>query len=81
MGGLAKIPLESGAAGPSREVDPNLPMPASKEEAPKYEPPSRGMSQGDSPVLDINPEDIAEIIIDDSDDLDQTIEEPQAVTT
>ena len=39
------------------------------------------MSQSDSPVLDVNPEDIAEIIIDDSDDLDQTIEEPQAIPT
>ena len=81
MGGLAKIPLKSEAPGPSREGDLILPMPASKEEVPKYEPSSRGTSQRDSPVLDVNPEDIAEIIIDDSDDLDQTIEEPQAVPT
>ena len=39
------------------------------------------MSQHDSPVLEVNPEDIAEIVIDDSDDLDQMIEEPQAVST
>ena len=30
---------------------------------------------------DVNPEDIAEIVIDDSDDLDQTIEEPLAATS
>ena len=81
VGCLAKIPLKSEDPGSSREVDLILPMPASKEEAPKYEPSSWGMSQHDSPVLNVNPEDIAEIVIDDSDDLDQTIEEPQAVST
>ena len=81
MGGLARVPLKSGAPGPSDEADLNLPMPASMEEVLKYEPSSRGTSQHDSPVLNVNPEDIAEIVIDDSDDLDQTIEEPQATTT
>ena len=81
MGGLVEIPLKSEAPGPSCEVDLNLPMPASKGEVPKYEPSSWGMSQRDSPMLDVNPEDIAEIVIDDSDDLNWTIEEPQAVST
>ena len=81
VGGLARVPLRSGAPGPSREADLNLLMPASLEEVLKYEPSSRGMSQHDSPVPDVNPEDIAEIIIDDSDDLDQTIEEPQAAAS
>ena len=56
-------------------------MPASKEEVPKCKPSSHGMSQHDSPVLDVNPEDIAEIIVDDGDDLDLTIKEPQAIST
>ena len=81
MGGLARVPLKSGAPGPSREVDLNLLMPASVEEVLKYVPSSRGTNQHDSPMPDVNPEDIAEIIIDDSDDLDQTIEEPQAATS
>ena len=81
MGGLAEIPLTSEVPGPSREVDIIPPMPASKEEVPTYEPSSHGTSQCDSPVLDVNPEDITEIIIDDSDDLNQTIEEPQAIST
>ena len=81
MGGLAEIPLKSEVPGPSNEAGLIPPMPASKEEVPKYEPSSRGMSQHDSPVLDVNPEDIAEIIIDDSDDLNQTIEEPQGIST
>ena len=81
VGGLARVPLKSGAPGPSRAADLNLLMPASMEEVLKYEPSSRGMSQHDSPVPNVNPEDIAEIVIDDSDDLDQTIEEPQAATS
>ena len=79
--GLASVPLKSGAPGPSREVDLNLLMPASMEEVLKYEPSSQGMSQHDSPVPNVNPEDIAEIVIDDSDDLDQTIEEPQVAAS
>ena len=47
----------------------------------KYEPYSWEMSQQYSPITDVNPEDIAEIIIDDSDDLDKTIEELQSSVT
>ena len=81
MGDLAETPLKSEAPGPSCEADLIPPMPASKEEVPKCEPSSQGTSQRDSPVLDVNPEDMSEIIIDDGDDLDRTIEEPQAVST
>ena len=81
MGGLAEIPLKSEAPGPSHEVDLIPPMPTSKEEVPKCEPSSQGTSQCDSPVLDVNPKDMGEIIIDDGDDLDLTIKEPQAVST
>ena len=81
VGNLARVPLKSGAPGPSREADLDLLMPASMEEVLKYEPSSQGMSQHDSPMPDVNPEDIAEIVIDDSDDLDQTIEEPQAAAS
>ena len=79
--GLAEIPLKSEAPGPSHEVDLIYPMPTSKEEVPKSEPSSQGMSQRDSPVLDVNPKDVGEIIIDDGDDLDLTIKEPQAIST
>ena len=51
------------------------------EEVLKYESSSQGTSQHDSTVPDVNPEDIAEIVIDDSDDLDQTIEEPQVAAS
>ena len=81
MGGLVEIPLKSEAPGPSNGADLIPPMPTSKEEVPKYEPSSQGMSQHDSPVLDVNPKDIAKIVIDDSDDLNRTIEEPQTDST
>ena len=81
MGDLAEIPLKSEVPGPSSEADLIPPMPASREEVPKCEPSSQGTSQRDSPMLDVNPEDIAKIIIDDGDDLDRTIEEPQAIST
>ena len=81
MGGHAGIPLKSEAPGPCREVDLIPPMPPSKEEVPKCEPSSHETSQHDSPMFDVNPEHIAEIIVNDGDDLDLTIEEPQAIST
>ena len=81
MGGHAGIPFKSEAPGPSREVDLIPPKPASKEEVSKCEPPNHRTSQRDSPVFDVNPEDIAEVIVNDDDDLDLTIEEPQAIST
>ena len=78
VGDFARRPPKSGAPGPSHEVGLNLPIPVSMEEVFKYEPYSQEMSQQDSPIIDVNPEDIAKIIIDDSDDLNKTIEEPQA---
>ena len=56
-------------------------MPASKEEASKCEPPNHEMSHHDSPLFDVNPEDVAEVIVDDDDDLNLTTEEPQAIST
>ena len=56
-------------------------MPASKEEVPKCEPSNHKTSQHDSPVFNVNPKDVAEVIVDDDDDLDLTIEEPQAIST
>ena len=53
LGDLAKIPLKSGAPGPSREVDLNLPVPTSMEEVLKCEPSSQGTSQHDSPLLNV----------------------------
>ena len=70
-------PLMSGAPRTSHEVDLNLPVPNSMDDMVKYKTYSREMSQQDSPIPDVNPEDIPEIIIDDSDDLNKTIEDLQ----
>ena len=78
LGGFARGPPKSGAPRPFPEVGLDLPIPTSMDDVLKYEPYSQETSQQDSPVIDVNPEDIAEIVIDDSDDLDKTIEQPQA---
>ena len=74
-------PSMSGAPGPSHDGDPDIPVSDSVDDVIKYEPYSRETSQQLSPIPDVNPEDIAEIIIDDSDDLDKTIEELQSPVT
>ena len=81
MGGHAGIPLKSEAPSPSHEADLIPPMPASREEVSKCEPPNHKTTQRDSPMFDVNPEDVAEVIVDDDDDLDLTIEKPQAIST
>ena len=70
-------PLMSGAPRPSHELDLNLPVPDSADDMIKSEPYSQGTSQHNSPIPDVNPEDIPEIIIDDDDDLNKTIEDLQ----
>ena len=77
MGRFARGTPKSGAPSPSHEVGLNLPIPTSMEEVFKFKPYSQETSQQDSPILDVPTEDITEINIDDSDDLNKTIEEPQ----
>ena len=67
--------LRSGAPGPSHEVGLDLQVPDSMDDIIKYKTYSWETSQQDSPIPDVNPEDITEIVIDDSDDLDKTIED------
>ena len=79
--GFGGGPPMSGAPGPSHDGGPDVPVSDSVDDVIKYEPYSRETSQQYSPITDVNPEDIAEIIIDDSDDLDKTIEELQSPVT
>ena len=74
-------PPMSGAPGPSHDGGPNIPVSDSVDDVIKYEPYSRETSQQLSPIPDVNPEDIAEIIIDDSNDLNKTIEDLQPPVT
>ena len=70
------LPL-SGAPRTLLMVDINLPVPDSMDDVVKYETFSRETSQQDSSIPDITLGDISEIVIDDDDDLDKTIEELQ----
>ena len=79
--GFGGGPSVSGAPGPSHDGGPNVTVSDSVDDVIKYEPYSRETSQQYSPITDVNPEDIAEIIIDDSDDLDKTIKELQSPVT
>ena len=76
--GFARRPPKSGAPRPSHEVGLDLQIPNSMDGVLKYKHYSRETSQQDSPIPDVNPEDIAEVIIDDNDDLNKMIEELQA---
>ena len=80
MGGCAGVPLKSEAPGLSHSVGLIPPMPASKGEVSKCEPPNPEMSQHDSPMFNVNPEDAAEVIVTDDDDLDLTLKEPQVIS-
>ena len=79
--GFGGEPSMSGPPGPSNDGGPNVAVSDSMDDVIKFEPYSRETSQQYSPVTDVNPEDIAEIINDDSDDLDKTIEELQSPVT
>ena len=80
MGGHVGIPLKSEALDPSHNAGLIPLMPASKGEVSKCEPPNQEMSQRDSPVFKVNPEDAVEVIVTDDNDLDLTLEEPQVIS-
>ena len=81
MGGCGGIPLKSEALGPSHHVGMIPQTPASKGEFSKCEPPDQETSQCDTPVFEVNPKDAAEVIVSNDNDLDLTLEEPQAIST
>ena len=51
------------------------------EEVPKCEPLDQGRSQHNQLMFEVNPEDAAEVIVSDDNDMDLTLEESQAVST
>ena len=80
MGGCGWIPPKPEALGPSHNMGMTPQTPASKGEVSKHEPLDQGMSQHDQLMFEVNPEDAAEVIVSDDDDLDLTLEEPQAIS-
>ena len=81
MGAHGWIPPKSEAPGPSHEVGVTPQTPASKREVSKHKPLDQGISQHDQLMFEVNPEDAVEVIVSDDDDLDLTLEEPQAIST
>ena len=81
MGAHGWIPPKTEALGPSHEVGLIPQTPASRGEVSKHEPLDQGMSQCNPLVFKVNPEEVAEVIVSNDDDLDLTLEEPQAIFT
>ena len=81
MGGCGWIPLKSEAPGLSHDAGMTPQMLVSKGEVSKCEPLDHGMSHRDQLAFQVNPEVVAEVIVCDDDDLDLTLEEPQAIST
>ena len=74
MGGCGWIPPKSEAPGPSHDAGVTPQTPASKGEVSKHEPLDQGRSQRDQLMFKVNPEDAAEVIVSNDDDLDLTLE-------
>ena len=77
MKGFGSRPPISGAPGTPIVVDLDLPVPDSLDDIVKCETFSREMSPQDSPIPGVTTGDISEIVIDDDDDPDKTIEDLQ----
>ena len=81
MGAHGWIPPKTEALGPSHKVGVIPQTPLSRGEVSKHEPLDQGMCQHDPLVFEVNPEDVVEVIVSDDDDLDLTLEGPQAIYT
>ena len=81
VGSHGWIPLKSEAPGSSHDMGMTPQTPTRKGEVSKHEPPDQGTSQHDQLMFKVNPEDVAEVIVSDDDDLDLTLERPQAIST
>ena len=75
------IPPKTEALDSSHEAGMIPPTPVSQGEVSKHEPSDKGMSQHDSPVFEVDPEKVAEVIVSDDDDLDLILEVPLAIST
>ena len=79
-GSCGWIPLKSEAPGSSHNVGVIPQTPVSKGEVSKCKPLDQGVGQHDQLVFEVNPEVVVEVIVSDDDDLDLTLEEPQAIS-
>ena len=78
--GHSRAPAKPGAPRPSCDGGMVPKMQAGEEEAPENRPPDQGESNQDQPLPDPDPEEVAGVIILDDEDIDLTIEVPQAAS-
>ena len=81
VGARGWIPPKMEALDSSHEVGVIPQTLVSKGEVSKHELLDQEMSQCDPLVFEVNPEEVVEVIVSDDDDLDLTLEEPQAIST
>ena len=81
LGGHGWVSPKPEAPGLSCDMGVAPQISASKEEVPKSKPLDQGGSQHDQLVFKVNPEEAAEVIISNDEDMDLTLEEPQAAST
>ena len=75
------IPPKTEALGLSHKAGVIPLTPVSQGEVSKHEPLDKGMSQCDSPMFEVDPEKVAEVIVSDDNDLDLILEVPLAIST
>ena len=79
--GHGRDPAKPGASGPSHDGGMVPKVQSSKGEAPENRSPDQGECDEDQPLPDPDPEEVAGVIISDDEEVDLTIEVPQAVST
>ena len=79
--GHSRAPAKPGAPGPSHDCGMVPKVQTGEGEAPENRPPDQGECDEDQPLPDPDPEEVAGVIISDDEDIDLTIEVPQAAST
>ena len=79
--GHGRAPAKPGAPGPSHNGGIVPKMQAGEGEAPENRPRDQGESDQDQTLPDPDPEEVSGVIILDDEDIDLTIEVPQAAST
>ena len=76
-----RAPAKPGAPGPSHDGGMVPKVQAGEGEAPEDRPRDQGVSDQDKPLSEPDPEEVAGVVISDDEDIDLTIDVPQAAST
>ena len=79
--GHGRTPAKPGAPGPSRDGGMVPKMPDGEGEALENRPHDQGESDQDQPLSEPDPEEVAGVIISDDEEIDLTLDVPQAAST